>query len=237
MKERKNKVKTFFSFLKEAHKDPKKRIIVFFVFYFIFFAVLITLLRLNSGNNNNQIFINKDYSINKIESNNYHYIYNINYNDEIITIDGEKYNDIENFVIKENNTMSNYFKNSKGYLKKESDKWIKVTDPNNFSYITNIDSIKNILDSATYISKQDNKTIEYHISTTTLVKIIDGKNIDIDDLPNKIILKVDNYKEVEEIELDLSPYLTYTNGKDSKLIINTYYDSFNNIEEIYNPSE
>ena len=243
MEGKQSKITSIINYIKEARKDPKKKMVLFFAFYFVFFTIIIIILRINRSNMPDQTnkLLTSEYSLNQIKKGNYHYTYDFQIDNNKTIIDGEKNGDSESFEVKENNKVTSYYQNSKMCLKKENDTWIETENPNKYSYITDIDSLEKILNKSTYISKteykEDKTDLNYEVSTTTLVKLLDGKKIDIDDDTNKIIVKTDSNKEAYAFTINLDPYFTYINEKETVVNFKLTYDNFGNVEEIINPKK
>lgn len=246
MEEKTNKATNFFKFLKEAWTDPRKKAIVILGCYFVFFVILIAMLRINNTNNSKKMdniykTSNTVYSLDKLKEKNYRFIYEIEEDSTTFVISGEQVGDFLEFSIKDRAGITNYYKDSKEWLKEENKEWIKVDNPIKYDYILNIDAIENILDKATYISKTEyqdkNNDLNYEISTTTLCELIDNRHIDIDDSPNIITVSVNDKNSVEAIELDLSSYFTYLNNRKSKVVFKLSYNDIGNVKEILNPKE
>lgn len=243
MEPKKSKIASIITYIKEARKDPKKKMVLFFAFYFVFFLIIIIMVRLNGNNTSIQKenLIGSKYSLDQLKKGNYHYVYDLKIGTEGKVIDGERNGNIESFEVKENGKVTSFYQNSKECLKKENGTWVKTENPNKYSYITDIDNLEKILAKATYISKTEYKNNEldlnYEISTTTLTELLDGKKIDIDDETNKIVIRTDINKEAYAFTIDLEPYFTYINNKDTEAKFKLTYNNFGNVEEIINPKK
>ena len=102
-----------------------------------------------------------------------------------------------------------------------------------------VDSITDILKVSSLISKTDYesgmRTYDYNISTTSLVKLIDKQDIDLDDAVNSIFIKAEDEKQVNEISFSLDSYCKYKGiGNSCKVLLK--YSNFNEVEDIKNPS-
>lgn len=223
--------------IKEIIKDKRFKSIAFFTFYIVFFAIIISMLR-NTTTNKSTTTSSSDalYSLNSIKQINYHFKYTINNN---IFYEGDRNKDKSMFTKTENNNIESYYSYLNLFLKKDNDTWVKATNPIYYSEFTNIDNISSVLKSASYeaktLYKDDTKSYTYLISTTTLFKIIDNKDIDIEDIANKITITTDKYNDVFKIEYDLTPYYQYKMKKIDNLLLKLEYSDFNNIKEIDTP--
>ena len=108
-----------------------------------------------------------------------------------------------------------------------------------FNNITEDNNISRILKKATLISKTEYETgnilYNYEITTNTINKIVNGKEIDIADIPNKIALETNEEDEVIKITYDLSSYATYINNISTTITIAIDYSNFNEIKDIEIP--
>ena len=75
----------------------------------------------------------------------------------------------------------------------------------------------------------------YQISTTTLVKLLERENIDLDDPVNKIIFKTDETNRVNDIKYNLTSYCKYKNISKNTCKIELEYSKFGKIKDIKDP--
>ena len=80
------------------------------------------------------------------------------------------------------------------------------------------------------------KIYTYNISTTTLIKILELVNVDLDDLPNVITITTDKDNNVIQIDYDLSEYSKYKMISTTKATATIKYSKFGEIEEIEDPT-
>ena len=108
-----------------------------------------------------------------------------------------------------------------------------------FNNITDDNNISRFLERATLISKTEYETgnisYNYEITTNTIDEILNGTNIDIADVPNKITLETNEEDEVVKITYDLSSYATYINNTPSITTITINYSNFGEIKDIEIP--
>lgn len=239
MNTKKEKVKNFIHFLKEAWKDEQKRAIIMLVLMFFFFCFVITSIRNNknlsneiSGNDENEIF---DFSLSNIKNGNYHFIYSVNVDNNQIIYEGDSENKKEIFSI---NGLDKYYKYGDKYLKDIRGVWSTIDNPYLFSEFKDVSNIEQLLKQASFDSmteyKDNNKVYNYNISTTTIIKELEKQNIDIEDIPNTISINTDSNNNVIEINYNLSPYSLYKKiGQATTICIK--YSNFGEIEEIENP--
>lgn len=215
---------------------PRGKAVFFFGFYLIFFIVIFSLAAAGGKDTNKYENNNKyDYDLSMIEKNNYNFKYINTIDVDSIEFSGKRYKD--NSLYKNNNLL--YFKNkNKNYLN-NNDLWVECNEPNQFNYFTDINNIKNILNKSTYMSKTDYEsgkiTYNYEISTTTLVKLINDIDIDLDDKTNSITLSTDEEKHINKISFNLDSYGIYNKICKLKFSIDLEYDKFGEIEKIESP--
>ncbi len=240
MKKLKKYFKYIVNFIKETKNNPQKKAIFMLIMMFLFFAFVIISLRLSQSSivkfddyteENNKY----DFNLSKIEKDNYHFMYSINIDNNIVTYEGDKNREKELFNM---NNIDNYYRYGQLYLKNINGVWSTIDNPYTYEEFKDINIIKEILDNSSFESKtqykDDNKIYNYDISTTSIVKILEKKDIDIDDLPNKIVLTTDSNNNVIEINYDLSSYFVYKSlGNISNISIK--YSKFGEIDEIEDP--
>lgn len=241
MKDKLTDLKKIVSNFKELIKNPRYRAITILILYIFFFAFIIISLRTSNTKNYNQKESNNNYlySLNKIKSNNYHYKYEVDLNNSKIIYEGDRYLEKEKFIKTENMVVETYYNYNGTYLKEINNVWSKIDNPYLYKEFKDLTNLEEILKNATYESKtefNDNHNIyTYKISTTSLIKIVENKIIDLDDVPNTIVLTTNEDNEVTNIELDLVPYINYTNGENNELKIILSYSKFGEIEEFADP--
>ena len=243
MKEEKKKEENkYIKFIKNLYNS--RRAILFFVFYFVFFFVLISLIRTNYSSNNhinisNDNKVNTEYKLDGIESGNYHFTREENINSIITKFTGDKSDEKTEGIMTSNNIFYSYFIYDNINLIKTIDKYEVTSELYHFNNITDDNNISRILKKATLISKTEYETgnilYNYEITTNTINKIVNGKEIDIADIPNKIALETNEEDEVIKITYDLSSYVTYINNISTTITIAIDYSNFNEIKDIEIP--
>ncbi len=234
-----NKKDNIFSVLDE---NPDLKKVAFFIFYLIFFIVMILMLRgtnkaLPKENTRYNTGYNNSYTLESINTRNYHFniIENINGNETIY--DGDK-NGNKMSLIKSGNKSENYYiENNDYYLRDENTlRYNKIDGQLEFIKFINEQALKEIITRSSYESFEEyfdskKNSYKYEISTTTLTKTIDGRNIDLSDLPNKIEVTVKENK-IEEIDLDLTNYYKFNDSNINKYTLKIVYSKYNEIDEI-----
>ena len=245
MKEKKKKEENkYIKFVKDLSKSKRGRAILFFAFYFIFFFVLISLIRSNYNTNrettdNATNNVSTEYKLDGIINGNYHFIREENINGIVRNFTGDKADNRIEGIMTINNTFYNYFIYDNINLIKTSDKYEVTTDLYQFNNITADNNISKFLKRATLISKTEYETgnisYDYEITTNTIDEILNGTNIDIDDIPNSITLETNEDDEVVKIIYNLSSYSSYINGVPSNSSITITYSDFGEIEPLEIP--
>ena len=240
MKNKKEKVKNFIHFLKEAWKDERKRAIIMLILMFFFFCFVIISIRTTNKNLNNEISDNEekeifDFSLSQIKNGIYHFIYSVTIDNNQIIYEGDTENKKEIFSI---NSLDKYYKYGDKYLKDIRGVWSTIDNPYLFSEFKDIDNIEQLLKQASFDSmteyKDNNKIYNYNISTTTIIKELEKLDIDIGDIPNTISITTDSNDNVVEINYNLSSYSIYKNMGSYATICIKYF-KFGEIEEIEDP--
>ena len=244
MKEKKVKEQNkYIEFIKNLYKSKRGRAFLFFLFYVIFFIIIISMLRGSYNEspnyNDNESNINAYYKLDGIENGNYHFTREENINGEITNFTGDKSNNRIEGVMTTNNLFCNYFIYDNINLIKLTDKYEVTTDLYHFNNITDDKVIANIIKKSTLISKTEYETgnisYNYEITTNTIDEILNGTNIDIADIPNKITLETNEEDEVIKVTYDLSSYATYISGTPSTTIITINYSNFGEVKDIEIP--
>lgn len=241
MKEKVSKIKNAIRYIKKVWKNPRARGGIVLGAYFLFFLFIIISLRSSSTNNRTEIELtgNLEFSLEKIKQNNYHYLYNIRYNDSNVSYEGDRYDQKELFTKTNNQEIEIFYNYGGTYLKNINNVWSKIENPYLYSQFREIQNIEEILENAYNESKteySDKRMVyTYKITTNSIVKIIDKKNIDIADIPNTLILTTNSNQEVEKVEMDLSSYVSYKYYKNEGLKITIIYSKFGEIEPIEDP--
>ena len=88
--------------LKEISKTRYFKPLLFFGFYFVFFAVIIATMQPSSNPINNEKGVNSNW---KDITNNYEYLYEIETEESVITLEGKKYNNKNLFTKKTNDII------------------------------------------------------------------------------------------------------------------------------------
>ena len=228
-------MKNFIKKIKEIKKTENGKAILFFGFYLVFFLILFSIIIFGGK---------KDYLIQEYEkgkpaslntswllNKNYYYDYKIKLNGVLSDYYGKRYQDIESF--KYNN--KEYYRNGKDFFVNNGT-WVKCDNPYVFYNLIDVDKVSNLLVNATFVSREEVKEDKYKyiylLSSNTVNKIVYNTDTDYDEVPNKIIVVIDNKSSV-----DITYYydsFCKMSEKCNSLEIETYYEMFNGVKEIDN---
>ena len=220
-------------------KTPRGKAVLFFGIYFIFFIGLAIFSRV-AGTGNSitpQLSVSPyTYSLEQIANHNYHYQYQYLIDGSTITFEGDRNNNKSLF----SDGVISYYQKDDLFMKSQDGLWIKCDNPYIFPLLLDDSVLNTIISSATYISKTELATgeeeINLQITTTTLVKILDGLDVDLDDPVNTIQLKKDSSGEVVEVRYDFTSYALYHGRCSSSFQLILSYSNFGNVKEIQDPA-
>ena len=220
-------------------KTPRGKAVLFFGIYFIFFIGLAIFSRV-AGTGNSitpQLSVSPyTYSLEQIANHNYHYQYQYLIDGSTLTFEGDRNNNKSLFT----DGIVSYYQKDDLFMKNQDGLWIKCDNPYIFPLLLDDSVLNTIISSATYISKTELATgeeeINLQITTTTLVKILDGLDVDLDDPVNTIQLKKDNSGEVVEVHYDFTSYALYHGRCSSSFQLILSYSNFGNVKEIQDPA-
>ena len=213
----------------DVFNDSQKKAWVVLGAYFIFFIVIIFSIRSNQTKNDNlnQNNSNLPFSISKIKSNNYDFKYTVNFDDNIIIYQGKNYQNNSLFTV---NDLDTYYKEGEVFFKKENEVFVNSDNPYKFSELRNIDIVEKILNQAKLdshtIYEDSTKIYNYQITTDTLEKIFNNRDIDTDLAVNKITVYVDKLNQASKFTFDFSSYANYKSYILSKGIVEVEYSNF-----------
>ncbi len=221
---------------KDPMFSPRTKGLAFFAFYGFFFAFFI----MYTGSLSSQVEEQEDkveipsYSIEQINEGNHKYKYTLIEDNITTIIEGERNLAKQQYTKSSNEIVETYFDNN-GTILIKSEEWeLYQEQPIPYVEFTDIKTINQLIKNSTFIAKTEfanqEETLEYHISTTTLVEILEDEQIDLADEPNIIKLYIKD-DEVYKVELNISSYTKYKETSDQT----TYtleYSEFNTVEEL-----
>ena len=148
--------------MSELDNNPFMKQILFFGFYFVFFVVLILLLRTGYKNNNrqenrsNNSGYNYDYKLDRLNNQNYHFVYKEMVNGVATIYEGD-ISDGKMLFSKSGQVATTYFmRNDKFYVKDNNLlTWSETTNPLLFYKFTRPENLHSFIKKSTYVSKTD----------------------------------------------------------------------------------
>lgn len=224
----KDKIKNAINFLKELKKKPYGKAVFFFSFYFIFFVVLIIFIRTsiktptdNDKNDNKNNIL--DMSV--LTSNDYSFTYEVKLDDKIYNYKGIKKSSLLQYKV---DNKEYYQENLKTYVKDVG--WNLVDSPIMFNKYLDESIIDSIVNSSYKESKTEyedgTNTLNLLISSNTLNKILDNKETDYSEMPNKVSVTINADGYIVEINYNLDSYCMVENKCDKALSLNVKYSDF-----------
>ena len=218
--------------IKELRKTPRGKAILFFAFYLVFFLVLAIFARINPGVREVNMESNKEqFYLSTYNGFNYNYKYTINIDGKVSTITGKKKDLVEEFTIDYGDSKESYYKSGNAYYKDN----VTIDAPFPFVIIDNLD----LLVGFSYYESTTNynsgkEVLRYKISSDTIGNIVNGKEYDVEEIPNDIII-TKNDKFIDSIDLVLNSYCTLSNTCTNNMKITMDFYDFGNVGEIENP--
>lgn len=240
MQEKKNKnhsnsLKGILQFM----KTPRGKAVLFFGVYAVFFIVLALASRISGSGDVIGSKVNLtpySYSLSSISARNYYYQYQYQIDDRIFSFTGAQNGDKALF----SDGVTNYYQNGTLFMKQQDGIWIKCDTPYIISSLLDSSVIEQLINSSTYVSKTQLATgdeeINFQITTTTLAKLLDNIDIDLDDPVNTIQLKKNSTGDVNQIIYDFSSYAIYKQMASTKFQLVLSYSDFGTVNEIKDPS-
>ena len=232
--------------VKNLLKSERGRAILFFLFYFVFFLVIILMARTNLSNNKKSntknestTSIKADYDLKKLEEGNYRFTREETRNGIKTIFTGEANGGRSSFLMTNDTGIKNFFSYNDIYLEKENNAYKVSVNPYLYPRLNDYSTIKKILDTAHLKSKttyeNGNTIYQYEISSTSLLSIIDNKEVDLDDLVNLISLTTDENKNIVEIIYQLDSYHSYSYNVVESLTIRVDYSDYGKVKELEIP--
>lgn len=215
----------------------------FLIFYVIFFLVIVFLLRTGYKENSKKITrTNSGYGYNfkltRLENKNYHFIFTEEKNNVITIYEGERNKEILSY--RKSGVVSTQYYQDYNKVKVKNPNtlmWEDSPNPMTFSNFINPNYIKNIINRATYISKTmyvdtEETSYNYEVTTSTLLKVFEDKEIDLDDEVNIVSVMLDKEGKIKEINYDLTSYYKYIDPTTITYKLSTKYSEYDEIKEI-----
>ena len=231
------KKKKEFNF-KELTSTPRGKAMVFFGIYLIFFLIIAVAARVggtNSTSKKYEVGSKLQYSLSSIETNNYKFTYTLEIDGNSKVCSGDK------FATKEliNCTDGSYYGDNENYFINNNDVWIRSNSPYLYDDFYDISNIKSLIKQATYVSKTDYDSgmdvYEFSLSSATITKFFENVDMDIEEVPNVVLLSTDEDGNVNEIKFKLNSYCVHKGICYNSMVIDLFYESFGEVEDIVSP--
>lgn len=227
-------MKKIFEHIKELKSSSIGKAILFFGFYFIFFFIIAIVARLGGGSYTSSDDYEKSssfvFSYGNFAYKNFKFTYNIYLDDSTYAYTGSKNDDIESFKY---NDKEYYFEENY-YVKNNS--WEKCDNPYKFNLFLDVDSIISIIGSSYLESKTSYESgkiaYNFFISSNTLNKLLENKDTDFEEEPNKIVVSQNENNDIEKITYYLNSYCTLNKLCDKSLKIEAFYEDYGKIKDI-----
>ena len=224
--------------VKELRKSNIGKAILFFGFYFIFFFIISLIARFGGRSYTPAEEYEKSeaftLSYGKLLNKNYHFNYSIYLDDSVYSYVGDSYEDSSLFKYND----KEYFKIEDNYFVNDTI-WIKSDNPIKFNSFLEIDNIVSIINSSYFDSQtsyNSGKTLyNYLVSSNSLNKLLDNKDTDYSEEPNKIVISEDENKNIDKITYYLDSYCSLNKVCNKSLKIEALYDNYGKVSKIDNP--
>ena len=230
-KNRNNKIKQLLS-------TSKGRAVLFFGAYLVFFLALMVFARVGGSNSRLDVNYNSNnFNFNNIINNNYEFSYEVIVDDVSYLYKGSKNGSSERFTF---NGVDYYSK--KGiYFTNKNGVWINIDNPYIYKDFFKVDNINSFIEQAIYVSKteyESGKEVHtYILASASINKVLENSDLDVEEIPNEIILSVNEDGYVDEIKFKLNSYCKVKKICTNNLVIALSYDNFGNVAEIVSPLE
>ena len=127
--------------------------------------------------------------------------------DKTVSYVGNRYEDREEFT---KDSLMKYYSESNNFFINNNGVWIKADNPYLYDKFYSPDNISTLLASASYSSKTEydsgKKVYNFIISSASINKIFEGVDLDIEEIPNEIIVNVNEDGYVNKIKFNLNSY-------------------------------
>ena len=240
MKEKQNKKDAkLFKEVINLIKTPRGKAVLFFGIYVVFFIVLAIVSRIRGSGDiiGSKVNITPySYNLSSISSNNYYFQYQYQIDERMLSFTGARNGDKSLF----SDGIISYYQNDTLFIRHQDGIWIKCDTPYIFPFLLDSSVMQELINAATYISKTQLATgeeeVNFQISTTTLVKLLDNMDVDLDEPVNTIQLRKTSTGDVNQIIYDFSSYAVYKKVAVAKFQLVLSYSDFNKVKEIEDPS-
>lgn len=227
-------------FLKSLWESKRGRSVLFFIGYFLFFIFLISAIRSDYSAKTNKVkkpvvSTSVSYKLDKIKEGNYHFVREEVLNGNRTHFEGDSSDNKTKLIKQVDANITDYFLYNGVAMEKKEAGYVMTVDPYLLPKLTTYNYLSKILKNATFLAKTSYSTgadsYEYEISTTTLMSLLEGEKIDIDDPTNKLTLVTDESDNVVKISYEITPYASYYFKQQLSLAITIEYSQFGEIKK------
>lgn len=221
-------------------ESPEFKQFFFFGFYIIFFIFLVVILRSAYKSNNEHVTrynsgYKHNFTLEEIKKDNYYFTYTLYKNNQVIVYEGKKNKEFSEFIMS-GEVASEYKRQGNNYSKKNINTLLyeNVTSPMEFDKLLDNDILSRIFVRASYISRteyleKEEKDYNYEIATSTLTKVVDNMETDLDSI-NKIVAHVSDSGELYQIDMDVTNYFKYFDNTIYNYTLKLNYSKFGEVE-------
>ena len=212
-----------------SEKGKRYSFVIFYIFFFAFLFIFLSIPAdtepIRDKESEEEESSSLPFKTIKLENNDYNFTYQESFNDNLLVYKGEK-KDKNITITLDDNTYNYYYQD--GSLLLENDE-----SPLKYSKLLDIYEIKNLIKSATFISKVEypSKMVDYNyeISNKSLQEVLEVSE-ELSDVNNKIIINCNENSEVLKISFDITNYYKEVNKEDkemnSYLIVISYGEEY-----------
>lgn len=227
------------NFLENIRESKNGKMILFFGVYLLFFIGVFCLI-IFGGNKN---YLTQEYEPgdkglydNKgILSNNYFFNCKVKLDGNVYDYYGKKFGEIELF--KYNN--HDYYRNGNDFYINNNDIWSKVDNPYVFYEFIDIENSGELLDDAYLLLTDKDKDIvksyTFAVSSNSINKLLYKIDSDYDEVPNKVVLYIDEKKNVNRVNFKLDSFCKLKGVCQNNLEIDLSYEMFGEVKKIDSP--
>lgn len=236
MKNKKFDYKEFQEFI----KTPKGKAVLFFGIYAFFFLMIAILARSGGSTLDRKYESGSKYqfSIASIVNKNFNFDYEVNVDGNITNYSGSSDQSSLSFLV---NNTSNYYYNGSNYFTNNNGVWMNVENPFIGYGFMDTNNISDILNEAMYVSKTEydngREVYNFKISSATLNKLFENKDLDIEEEPNEVNFSVNDEGIVDEITYNVDNYCKVKNTCLNSMKVTLKYKDFGKIAKITSPLE
>lgn len=225
---------------KEFIKTPRGKATMFFGAYLLFFIFIAIFARTGGTSGVNKKYETGSpfkYNFNEIANKNYKFNYSFVVDGVTTIYEGNSTKTGSLFSV---NDVSYYF-NGSNYFTNTNGVWLNVSSPYSYYGFVDSDKMKELLDKATYISKtefEDGRDVyTFNIASATINKLFENRDLDVEEVPNEIVISVDDDNNINEIKYTLDSYCKAKGICVMGMNVTLKYEEFGEIGEIASPLE